>query len=91
MARQETQHAESYILGLDVSERQLDHPGVAIRPIRVEDAGVDAKAYSVAVLLASLCCFDTLIQRCRAKLVSIDDILRIETPGNNDMAIRLNG
>jgi len=80
MARQETQHADSYIFGFDVSKGRFDHTGVAIGPIGVQNAGVDAKAYSIAVLPARLCCFDALVKRCGARFVPVDDILRIETP-----------
>jgi len=55
----------------------------------VKDAWVDADPYAVAVLLAKPGRLDALVKGGCAKLVGLDRVVTVETPGDNGVAVRL--
>jgi len=57
----------------------------------MEDAKVDAKPYSIAMLLALPGSLNTLGKICCARLMLLDHPLAVQAPGYDRMVIRLDG
>lgn len=62
VAWEKPQHAKCYVLRAEGGQGFLDQIGIRSLPVCMENAGVDTKSYSVAVVLACFGCLNSLAQ-----------------------------
>ena len=91
MAGDKTERSEGDIFWFGGCKRFLNHIGVSGLPVRMQDAGVDSEADTVAVLLTEPSGVDSLIEVGGIKFVLPDCFTTVDTPGNDCLVIRFYG
>lgn len=91
MAGDEAEHSDSDILRLSGCEYFLNHFSVRVLPVGMQNAGVDTKANTVAVILAASSGVDSLVEIGGIKLILIDCFAAIDAPGDDGLVIGFDG
>ena len=89
MAGKQSQHSKRDIFRLDSGHDLADQISVCSPPFWVEHTRVNAKAYSVAMILTILSRLDSLAEAGGADLVGVDHLLGIDAPGDNCLPVGL--
>jgi hypothetical protein len=91
MSRDEAEHSQSYILWFSGGKHFLNHFGVGITPVRMQNYGVDSEADTVAILLAASGGIDSFNEIGGIQLVLPDYFGVIGAPGDDCLAIWFDG
>jgi len=91
MAGDKTERSEGDVFGFGGCEHFLNHIGVSGLPVRMQDAGVDTEADTIAMLLAEPGGVDSLIKVGSIQFVLVDCFATVDAPGNNYPVIGFDG
>lgn len=91
MAGDKTQHPECYVFRFGGREHFLNHFGIRVSPIQMQNAGVDSEADAVAMFLTAFSCIETFIERGSAWFKRFNRSIAVQAPGDNRLAVRFEG
>lgn len=91
MAGDKAEHSDGDILRLGGEKHFLNHIGVGVSPVRMQNAGVDSETDTVAVVLTMLCGGNSLVENRGIQLVIPDCFGAVDAPGDDRLVVRFNG
>ena len=91
MAGDKAERSEGDIFWFGGCEHFLNHISVSGLPVRMQDAGVDTEADSIAMLLAEPGGVDSFVEVGSTQFVLPDCFAAVDAPGNDCLVIGFNG
>ena len=91
MAGDKAEHSDGDILRFRGEKHFLNHIGVGVLPVRMQNTWIDSEADSVAVVLATFGGSDSFIEVCCIQFIMTDCVGAVDAPGDNRLVIGFDG